>query len=780
MKIQHKKQITGFTVIELIVVIVVIGILAGISIVSYGAWRHSATAASVKSDLNNVISAMESARTFNNSYPSTLPSSVVASNGNVLTESATDGTFYCVDGTNSNDSSVAYYVASETKSQGPLSGTCATRPTITAPSVPANLAITSAVGTTIGLSWTAAPNAATYNAQCASDAAFIVGLQNTTVSSPTVTATISNLSPSNSYYCRVDAINVNGTSAWSTSVSTTTTNAYGSLAVGTSIDGYWTSAPQGFLLENGAAVSRTTYSDLFAVIGTTYGAGDGSTTFNLPDSRGRTAVNKNPSDAEFATVGQKYGTKVETLSVAQIPSHTHIQDAHSHSIVMPGTLGGSQQQLDSDFAGGGSLSAGVPTWSTNMSAFANAAYAAATVATNQYTGGNGAHNNIQPSIVKMSAIKYTPSDPAAVSLPAGTSIQGYWSSAPSGYALEDGSAVSRTTYASLFAVIGTTYGAGDGSTTFNLPDSRGRAGVNLSSSDAEFNTMGEKYGEKTHTLTIAEMPSHTHIQDAHLHTIVMPGTLGGNQQRIYGDYAGGGSLSSGTPNLTSGMSLFANAAYAAATVATNQNTGGGGSHNNIQPSIVKLSAIKLTAGTSSGTDLVPGTSVSGYWTSAPTGYLIENGAAVSRTTYASLFSVIGTTYGAGDGSTTFNLPDSRGRVSVNLSPSDAEFNTMGEKYGEKAHTLTIAEMPSHTHIQDAHSHSVVMPGTRGGSQQAIYGDYAGGGSLSAGSTNLTSGMSGFASNAYASATTATNQYTGGGSAHNNIQPSIVKLFVIKY
>lgn len=52
------------------------------------------------------------------------------------------------------------------------------------------------------------------------------------------------------------------------------------------------SAPAGHLLCNGAAVSRTTYADLFAVIGTTYGAGDGSTTFNVPDMRGRFPLGK--------------------------------------------------------------------------------------------------------------------------------------------------------------------------------------------------------------------------------------------------------------------------------------------------------------------------------------------------------------------------------------------------------------------------------------------------------------------------------------------------------
>ncbi|EHL69933.1 hypothetical protein HMPREF1032_02932, partial [Subdoligranulum sp. 4_3_54A2FAA] len=49
---------------------------------------------------------------------------------------------------------------------------------------------------------------------------------------------------------------------------------------------------------------------------------------------------------------------------------------------------------------------------------------------------------------------------------------------------------------------------------------------------------------------------------------------------------------------------------------------------------------------------------------APTGWLLCQGQAISRTTYAQLFSVIGTTYGSGDGKTTFNLPDMRGRVAV--------------------------------------------------------------------------------------------------------------------
>ena len=77
---------------------------------------------------------------------------------------------------------------------------------------------------------------------------------------------------------------------------------------------------------------------------------------------------------------------------------------------------------------------------------------------------------------------------------------------------------------------------------------------------------------------------------------------------------------------------------------------------------------------------------------APTGWLLCQGQAISRTTYAQLFSVIGTTYGSGDGKTTFNLPDMRGRVAVG---SDAN---LGQKVGAKSVSLTEAQNGRHSHM----------------------------------------------------------------------------------
>jgi len=106
----------------------------------------------------------------------------------------------------------------------------------------------------------------------------------------------------------------------------------------------------------------------------------------------------------------------------------------------------------------------------------------------------------------------------------------------------------------------------------------------------------------------------------------------------------------------------------------------------------------------------------------PPGFLSENGAAVSRTTYSGLFAVIGTTYGAGDGSTTFNVPDSRGRVDIMLdgganritsaSVGGANANTLGGTGGAQTHTLTIAEIPSHGLHGVSGNQDFGMSGTR--------------------------------------------------------------------
>lgn len=107
------------------------------------------------------------------------------------------------------------------------------------------------------------------------------------------------------------------------------------------------------------------------------------------------------------------------------------------------------------------------------------------------------------------------------SMPIGSGCDYYGQTAPEGFLFADGSAISRTEYSELFEIIGTLYGAGDGSTTFNLPDKRKRMSVMLESEDTAFNTLGKTGGSVNHILTKAELPDYTLYSQAHAHSGVV-------------------------------------------------------------------------------------------------------------------------------------------------------------------------------------------------------------------------------------------------------------------
>lgn len=157
-------------------------------------------------------------------------------------------------------------------------------------------------------------------------------------------------------------------------------------------------------------------------------------------------------------------------------------------------------------------------------------------------------------------------------LPVGTIIEyPANSNLPTGFMICDGSAISRTTYADLFAIIGTSFGSGDGSTTFNLPNKQGKVTVGYQSNDTSFNTIGKTGGEKSHQLTVDEMPAHKHSSS--YNTAYDTGTTGWGARIVTSD------------TYTFGITNMANIM---------QNTGGNGYHNNLQPYIVSNFIIKVS------------------------------------------------------------------------------------------------------------------------------------------------------------------------------------------
>lgn len=177
-----------------------------------------------------------------------------------------------------------------------------------------------------------------------------------------------------------------------------------------------TVAPQGCLFCDGSAVSRTTYAELFSVIGTTYGEGDGETTFNVPDLSGRVVIGVSNSHA----LGTTGGSETVTLTADQMPAHSHEVPQHGHDNNIAATTPNlthtitqpvyKYNKANNTGCGSGvnnaivTTSTATATRSRNVSITAHAAtectvggsVTACPAFNSGAYGSNGSHNNMQP------------------------------------------------------------------------------------------------------------------------------------------------------------------------------------------------------------------------------------------------------------------------------------------------------------------------------------------------------------------------------------------------
>ena len=311
--------------------------------------------------------------------------------------------------------------------------------------------------------------------------------------------------------------------------------------------------------------------------------------------------------------------------------------------------------------------------------------------------------------------------------PIGSTKMYFGTTEPTGYKFVNGQALSRTEYAELFNLIGTTYGAGDESTTFNLPDMSGRVPVGLNVNKEWFNQLGKTGGSEEVTLTVEQMPNHNHI-------------IGYDVRKNAETFTDSYSL--GT---TSGGDIKENS------IPTTY-VGGGQAHTNLQPYIT-VNYIMKVKNVASENVIVPDNFPIGGEISYSANTLPDNSWVWSDTNYLiSDYPELAALYdGIFDDDTTqdgyFKTPKKAGLVTVGLDPNDTDFNTIGKTIGEKEHTLTIDEMPKHSHTFD-------FDQTAGSNANAV-------------KTGVQS--------TYGKSTSS----VGGNQPHNNIQPSIVSRFIIK-
>jgi microcystin-dependent protein len=192
------------------------------------------------------------------------------------------------------------------------------------------------------------------------------------------------------------------------------------IPAGCMMDYAGTTEPLGWAFCYGQLLSRTTYADLFAAIGVVYGAGDGSTTFAVPDCRGRVAAGQDDMGGTSANrlialdgdiLGAVGGVELQGLTTAQMPSHTHTVSVNG-SNTFPGTFSGSATvNAEKLFIVGGGLGGPGPyvvqatTFSGSCSGSTSTPVNLTSTGTAAAQGSGTTHNNLQPTIILNKIIK---------------------------------------------------------------------------------------------------------------------------------------------------------------------------------------------------------------------------------------------------------------------------------------------------------------------------------------------------------------------------------------
>jgi len=327
-------------------------------------------------------------------------------------------------------------------------------------------------------------------------------------------------------------------------------------------------------------------------------------------------------------------------------------------------------------------------------------------------------------------------------LPPGTITQYGGASAPTGWLLLDGSAVSRSTFSALFAIFGTTYGAGDGSTTFNLPDMRGRVPVGKNA--ATFATLGAVGGEETHALTVAELASHDH---GAVTGATSAGTPAGTINAV----------SAGTP---AGTLSSDSAGTPAGTLSSDSAGTPAGSINSVSAGIPSgtVSTLSANSGTESADhthNYTPSGSVHSQFLNG-TGALAEN-RMTTATTGASASDA-----NAGDvfvqNTFTGNNANTSGRSAVHTHDISHSHTFTGSAMAGHSHTFTGSALGTHTHTFTGTAlgtHTHTFTGTAMGTHSHTF--------------------TGTAMGTHTHSVSA----QGGGAGHNNIQPYMVLNYIVK-